>query len=813
MQRKSTLSTWWRKRQVARASRTVRRCWRACYVSVLVFVLSVTCLAQATKPAAKSEVLARAVTIYRDSFGVPHIFGRTDASVVFGLMYAQCEDNFWQLETDLIRSLGRQSELEGEKGLANDLSYRAFEVERLSKEEWRRLPAAMRALCEAWAGGVNYYLATHPEVKPRLLTRLESWQILAVNRASRRNLGNLGLRQDEIRLGVLEPRQIALSSSPDGYGWEAVPANLSSPLQRASAKASAKVGDVSPVNQAENLITASPLAVNGWANGKGETLDFSAVPEWFADPNEEPLEGSNMWAAAPSKSASGHALLLINPHVGFFGGGQRYEAHLHSEQRLNAYGFAILGTPYIRSGFNQTFGWSHTNNYADIADAYLETFDDPRKPLNYRYGNGYRTAVEWVDTVNVKTGQGPNDTVDTRRYRFRKTHHGPLVGTREGKQVAARCARLIEGGELEQRFAMNQARNFAEFKTALERLALTGSNTIYADRAGNIFYVHGNAVPKRDPKFDWTKPVDGSDPAAEWTGYHAFAELPQLTNPATGWLQNCNSTPFLTTAEGNPRKEAFPAYLAPENDTARARSSRRLLASRDKFTYEDWMHAATDTTVDDWQRGLEVLAEQWDQIKREDEARAEAIKPAWLELKTWDGVTKINSIAATLYLRMLARRSNDRDARSFKDVYALEKAVEELQNEFGRWQVEWGEVNRLQRIHTSGEEPFSDARLSWPVAGGPGSAGIVFTYNTRAEKGQQRRYGISGNTFVAVVEFGPQLRAQSILVFGQSADPQSPHHTDQAALYAAGKFKPVRFTLAEIKANLEKAYQPGRLGR
>ena len=497
---------------------------------------------------------------------------------------------------------------------------------------------------------------------------------------------------------------------------------------------------------------------------------------------------------APSKSANGHALLLINPHVGFFGGGQRYEAHLHSGERLNVYGFAILGTPYIRSGFNEFLGWSHTNNYADIGDAYLETFDDASKPLNYRYGNGYRTAVEWVDEVKVGS--------EVRRYRFRKTHHGPIVGTREGKQVAARFARLVEGGELQQRFAMNQARNFAEFKTALARVALTGSNTIYADRAGNIFYVHGNAIPKRDPKFDWTKPVDGGDPATEWQGYHAFSELPQMANPTTGWLQNCNSTPFLTTAEGNPRKEAFPTYLAPEPDTARSRSSRRLLAGREKFSYDEWTRAATDTTVDDWQRGVEQLSEQWEQLKRENEARAETIKPALLELKSWDGVAKINSVAATLYLRWFESRS--------RDLNAFEKVIGDLQTEFGRWQVEWGELNRMQRIHTNGDEPFSDARQSWPVAGGPTGAGLVFTFNTRAEKGQQRRYGISGNSFVAVVEFGPQPRAQSILVFGQSADPQSPHFTDQAALYAAGKFKPVRFTLAEIKANLERAYQPGK---
>lgn len=724
---------------------------RAVTLLALFLWASAAPLAQSSRPRLKPATLARTVTIYRDNFGVPHIFGRTDASVVFGLMYAQCEDNFWQLETDLIRGLGRQAELEGEKGLANDLAYRVFETERLSKGEWQSLPSWARALCEAWAAGLNYYLATHPAVKPRLLTQFEPWHILAVNRGGRRNLGNLGLQSNELKLGEL-------------------------------------------------------ISGGKGERDSGEALDFSAVLNSAPSEAEEPLEGSNMWAAAPRKSASGHALLFINPHVGFFGGGQRYEAHLHSQERLNSYGFAILGTPYIRSGFNQFLGWSHTNNYADTADAFLEIFDDPQQPLHYRYGQGYRRATEWTEEVIVNTEQG----VETRRYRFRKTHHGPIVGARDGKLVAARLARFAEGGELVQRFAMNQARNLAEFKAALQQRALTGSNTLYADRAGNIFYLHGNAVPKRDPKYDWTKPVEGRDMATDWTNYHRFDELPQLLNPPAGWLQNCNSTPFLTTSEGNPRQEDFPSYLAPERDTARARSSRRLLASRDKFTFDAWTHAATDTSVDDWPRGLESLSEDWERMKREDEARAEAIKPVLLELKAWNGVVKINSVAATLYLLWLESVNGARVNRAYRDLSLLESVVERLQRDFGRWQVEWGELNRLQRIHTSGTEPFSDARQSWPVAGGPGSAGIVFTFNTRAEKGQQRRYGFSGNTFLAVVEFGPRLRAQSILVFGQSADPQSRHHLDQAPLYAQGRFKPVRFTLAEIKAHLERAYQPGK---
>ncbi|MGE0128859.1 MAG: penicillin acylase family protein [Blastocatellales bacterium] len=711
----------------------------------------------------QAEKLARSVTIHRDNFGVPHVFGKTDASVVFGLMYAQCEDNFWQLETDLIRSVGRAAEADGERGLASDLAYRAFEIEKLSKAEYQRLPARVKALCDAFAAGLNYFIARNPQIKPRLITRFEPWHILAINRMGRvGGLGRIGLRQNEIRIGTLEP-------------------------------------------------------VNPAQTGNGDSdLDLTALQSWFDESKAEPLEGSNMWAISPSKSASGNAMLFINPHVGFFGGGQRYEAHLRSFQKggegLNVYGFAILGTPYIRSGFTQNMGWSHTNNYADTADAYLETFDDPKNPLAYRYGSGYRTAVEWTDEVKVKTASG----IETRRYRFRKTHHGPIIGSRDGKQVAARVAK-IEESELQQRFAMNRARNLADFKAALSRRALTGSNTLYADRAGNIFYVHGNAIPKRSTKFDWTKPVDGADVETEWPEdaskrYHALDELPHLLNPKSGFLQNCNSTPFLTTLDGNPRKEDFPAYLAPEGDTPRAKSSRRILIEKEKFTFDEWTRAATDTTVNEAGPAITRMIARWFELQDEDKALFEKLLPAIRELANWDRVAKVDSVATMLFL-LASERANrargDQADDQLARLRALEAVMGDLEKTFGTWRVGWGEINRLQRVHTSGNEPFSDEKQSWPVAGGPGAAGVVFTYNSHAEKGQKRRYGTSGNTFVSVVEFGKQLRARSILVFGQSADPKSPHHIDQAELYAQGKFKDVRFTLKEIKANLERSYHPG----
>ncbi len=711
--------------------------------------------------------LARQVTIHRDKFGVPHIFGRTDAATIFGLMYAQCEDNYRQLVADLLRSLGRAAEIDGERGLVNDLGYRAFEVERRSREEYEGLPARVRLLCDAYALGIEHYRHRHPELEPAGPARVEPWHILAVSRMGRLGgLNRVGLSAGELRIGE--------EIGPDRTTIE-----------------------------------------------RRDQPDHLELGQSTTTPAVDLDEGSNMWAVAPSKSASGRAMLLINPHVGFFGGGQRYEAHLRSDEGLNVYGFAILGTPYIRSGFTASLGWSHTNNYADTVDGYLETFDRPESPLSYRYEGGYRQAVEWQEELAVRTSGG----LVRRRFRFRRTHHGPIVGSLNGRPVAARVARLDEGGEVEQRFAMNRARNFAEFRAALSRVALTGSNTIYADRAGNIFYVHGNAMPRRATGDDWLKPVDGTTAATEWQGYHRLDELPARLNPPSGFLQNCNSTPFLMTEKGNPLAGDYPGYMAPEEDTARAQSSRRILTGRRRFTFEQWTEAATDTTVGEAAKGIEALSAEWELLKREDEARAEQIKPVILELKSWDRIARIDSVATTIFLlwfeRMRNGRGNDlgitlrgestsggKPAARFRQIAALEEVVATLERERNGWRVAWGEINRLQRIDSSGDQPFSDQRPSLPVAGGPGTAGIVFTYNTRPEKGQSRRYGISGNSFVAVVEFGPTVTARSVLVFGQSADPHSPHHLDQADLYATGRFKPVNFTLTAIRANLERSYQP-----
>jgi acyl-homoserine-lactone acylase len=665
----------------------------------------------------------RSVTIYRDTWGVPHIYAKTDAGAAFGLMYAQAEDNFWQLETDYIRALGRSAEVEGVRGISGDILYRAYEVEKRAKEAYAQADPKLRALCDAFAAGVNRYLDTHQQTHSRLLTRWEPWWILA----------------DEMR-------------GPAGSG----------------------------ITQAERA-RAFP-AITG-----------TSAP---TETGNEGDEGSNMWAIAPSRSATGHAMLLINPHIGFFGGGQRYEAHLHSGEGLDVSGFAIMGTPYIRSGHNRDLGWSHTNNYAQTADVYLEKFDDPADPLSYRYGNEHRRATQWTDEIRVQTGAG----FEVRRVTFRKTHHGPILGIRGNDGLAVRGA-AVGGGVMAQRWAMGRARNLREFQAALARRVLVGSNTIYADRAGNIWYLHGDAIPHRSIKFDWTKAVDGSDPETEWQGLHSISELPQVLNPKSGWLQNCNSTPFLTT-EGadNLERAKFPAYMAPEPETPRATRSRALLSGSRKFSFEEWAAAGMDTKVGLAERQVPEMVAAFEKLRQADPARAAGIAELIAELQRWDQVARIDSVAATLFIR---------SANATDPLAALEKTKAALESAWGTWRVAWGEVNRLQRVHTSGtEEPFRDDRPSVPVPGAPSFSGTVFTFGAREVPGQKRWYGTVGDTYVAVVDFGKKIKARSLLVMGQIADPASRHYFDQAKLYSEGRFKEAWFTSGEIRRHLERTYHP-----
>ena len=668
-----------------------------------------------------SATLARTVTIYRDTYGVPHVFGRTDASTVFGFAYAQAEDNFWRVEENFINALGRASELYGEKSLEEDRLNRALEIPRLAQTEYERLDPRMRSLCDAFAAGFNYYIAQHPEARPRLLTKIEPWYTLAF-----------------IRYNYFQ------------NGFARDPALRQTQFQTAA-----------------------------------NDIDL------------KPHTGSNGWVINPSRSASGHALLFINPHLPFFGPGQVYEGHVHSDEGWNFTGYTRFGFPLPYVGHNENGGWVSTDNAADLTDVYIETFDDPARPLAYKYGNGYRMATERVEEIRVKTPAG----LETRRFTMRKTHHGPILGSRDGKLLAIRMAKFESDGWLREWYDMTRSNSLAALKQAMSPLNMLFGNVMYGDRQGNTWYLYNGAVPKRDPRFDWTKPVDGSDPATEWQGYHTMSELPQMTNPKTGWMQNCNTTPFLLTSEGNPDPKQFPKYMIQEGDNPRGAISREILASKASFTFDEWRRVAFDTRVMSAGTRLpELLA------ALKDSTANPRLKEVHDELARWDRRSTNDSVAMTLFSLWHDRVSRN---RASSQLQALTDVVETLERDFGTWRVAWGELSRLQRFDESKDEQFQDSKSSIPVSGVNGNDGAVFTVYAAPIPGQKRRYGVAGGSYISVVEFGSRVRALSIHTFGASGDPNSKHYMDQAVLYARGEFKPAWFTLDEIRANLESAYHPG----
>src|SRR5580765_3498267 len=315
----------------------------------------------------RAQDLSQRVTIYRDIYGIPHVFGETDAATMFGFAYAQAEDNFWRIEDNYIRSLGRRTEVEGEEGLTSDRRNHALHIPQLARAEYGRLSRQTRALLDGFAAGLNAYLADHPDVHPRLLTHFEPWYPLAF-----------------IRYNYFQ----------NGFWWSA---------------------GLRPAD----LQTASDDALL-------HSKDF----------------GSNGWVIGPSKSATGHPMLFINPHLPFFGPGQVYEGHVHSKETgWNFTGYTRLGFPFPYVGHNESLGWVSTDNAADQADLYNETFVDS---THYRYGTGVRQATLWIDTLAVKTASG----VERRAVAFRKTHHGPIIGARDGKPLALKMAKLEADGWL-----------------------------------------------------------------------------------------------------------------------------------------------------------------------------------------------------------------------------------------------------------------------------------------------------------------------------------------------------------------------------
>ena len=695
---------------------------------------------------------AKNVEIIRDDFGVPHIYGKSDADAVFGLLYAQCEDDFNRIEQNYIWAIGRLSEVQGEKALYSDLRAQLYMTPEEAKINFKESPDWLQKLCVAFADGINYYLATHPEVKPKLLDHFEPWMPFYFSEGS-----------------------------------------IGGDIERVSTKKIKKFYDAK---------SESALA---------EIYDGMLRLE-YGD-----LQGSNGIAISGKMTQSGNSMLLINPHTSFF---FRGEVHVVSEEGLNAYGAVTWGQFFVYQGFNEKTGWMHTSTGTDIIDEFKETIIESKEGLSYAYGDEQRKLESYPVSLNYISDKGMKE----KSFTAYRSHHGPITHSIEDKWVAtALMWKPVQA--LQQSFLRTKQQNHTEFKQMMEMKTNSSNNTVFADAEGNIAYYHGNFIPKRNLEIDYTKPVDGSDPETDWKGLHELNENILIVNPKNGWIQNCNSTPFSAAGTYSPKSENYPKYMASFPENYRGIHATALLTKAEDLTLDKLI----DLAYDPFLPGAEVLIKGLLEAGKSASDLDEKQKSILEVLGSWNFTVDKNSIPMTLtqyylnayinsgyvkykrkgFMKMINYMAKESTAEERLAIF--DKAIEELEADFGNWQTPWGEYNRYQRLNGDIVQKFNDSLPSLPVGMASGYWGALASFGTRHGEHTKRIYGVGGNSFVAVVEFGDKVSAKSLLAGGQSGDTTSVHFDDQAERYAKAQFKTVAYYREDVIKRAVSTYHPGGL--
>jgi acyl-homoserine lactone acylase PvdQ len=692
---------------------------------------------------------AKNVEIIRDDWGIAHVYGKTDADAVFGMIYAQAEDDFNRIERNYLLSMGRLAEGEGESEIYRDLRMKLFIDPGDMREKYRQSPPWLKALMDAWAGGLNYYLAKHPEVKPKVINHFEPWMAITFSE------GSIG-------------------------------------------------GDIEQVNLKE---------LQAFYDKNPSTPIAADLRVWT-----EPT-GSNGVAIAPSNTASHHALLLINPHTSFF---FRSELQMVSDEGLDAYGAVTWGQFFIYQGFNAHAGWMHTSSGVDNIDEYAETVTRNGHRLFYQYASEHRPLQTSTITIPYKTTGG----MATKTFTVYRTHHGPIVREANGKWISVRLMQDPMHA-LIQSYIRTKAHDYKSFRKSMALHTDSSNNTIFADASGNIAYFHSNFIPRRDTHFDWTKPVDGSDPATEWHGVLSVDETPNLLNPASGWLYNSNNWPWSAAGPYSPKRSDYPVYVERGvEETPRGYHALKVLPGKKDFSIDSLLAAAFDSDLPAFDMLLPPLLKAYDELPSSDPLKSKLAEPID-HLRGWDHRWSISSVPTSLAIfwaeelgRQVAAEARAAgvtpdhysvsNATSSERLQALAAACDKLTADFGSWKTPWGEINRFQRINDDIDPPhFDDARPSIPVGFTSSRWGSLASFGARAYPGTKKWYGTSGNSFVAVVEFGKRVRARAVTAGGESGNPSSPHFNDEAGRYATGNLREVYYYRDQLKGHTERRYHPG----
>lgn len=687
------------------------------------------------------EAQADRVEILRDDFGVPHIYGKTDADAVFGLLYAQCEDDFRRVERNYVWAIGRLAELEGEEAIYSDLRANLYMTEAEAKAAYETAPNWLKELCVAFADGVNYYLHTHPEANPQVITRYEPWMPMFFFE------GSIG-------------------------------------------------GDI------ESIATGG---IKAFYEGNKALAFAQPLEDMLTEP-----QGSNGIAIAPSLTESGNAMLLINPHTSFY---FRPEVHVVSEEGLNVYGAVTWGQFFVYQGFNEKTGWIHTSTFVDFKDEFEEEIVESGGKIQYKYGEELRDVEAKTVRLKYKVGQ----ELKEREFTFYRTHHGPITHKNGEKWVATKI-NWDPVSALSQSYTRTKLNNYAEFKDMMNIRTNSSNNTVFADGEGNIAYFHGNFIPKRNPEFDFSKPVDGSNPATDWQGLHTVDESILILNPGNGWIQNCNSTPFTAAAAFSPKKEDYPVYMAPDAENYRAVHAIKVLQAVKKVDLDSFLQLAYDPYLPAFEY---LIPELISALEKPGNPSQNSVLQV---LKAWDYRTSKESVAMSVAhfygenyqreFRSMNRFINPMPTAKIPTATEItavfEKTIAQMNADFGTWNTPWSEINRFQRLSGDIDLKYDDSAPYVPVGLASGNWGALAAYGARTYEGTKRLYGYRGNSFVAVVEFGDKVKAKTILAGGQSSDPNSPHFFDQAQRYADVNFKDVAFYKEDVEKRVKEKYKPGK---
>ncbi len=703
--------------------------------------------ASADGDTARWRAEAARVTIVRDDWGIAHVHGKTDADAVFGMIYAQAEDDFNRVEYNYLMALGRVSEAEGERSIYADLRMKLFIDPVELRAQYAGSPTFLQSLMNAWADGLNYYLAVHPTVHPRVLRRFEPWMALSFTE------GSIG-------------------------------------------------GDIERVS------------TDGLAGLYGGIQKTSAIPTDFNTRFPEPT-GSNGIAIAPAATVGHHALLLINPHTSFY---FRSELQMTSDTGLNVYGAVTWGQFFVYQGFNEHAGWMHTSSGVDSVDFFTETIVRRNDKIFYRYGNEERPIITARIVVPYRTANGPMAYKTFTTYR---THRGPVVRSAGDKWISVALMQKPVAA-LSQSYLRTKAIDYATFLRVAELRANSSNNTIFADGKGEIAYLHPQFIPRRDDHFDYTQPVDGTDPKTDWHGLHALDEAPHLLDPPNGWIANSNNWPYSSAGANSPKIENFPHYMDTAGENARGVHDTLLLTGRTDFTLDSLIAAAYDPYLPAFADLVPKLVAAYDALPQSDSRKAKFVEPITL-LRGWDdrwSATSIPTSLAVFFGEALGIIVDTHAPGSRTKIYdamraatpeqlvnALEVGVDKLTSDFGTWRTPWGEINRFQRTNDAIVARFDDAAPSIPVPFTSSLWGSLASFGTNASH-TKRHYGTNGNSFVAVVEFGPVIRAKAVTAGGESGSPASPHFVDEALRYSRGELRDVYFYPGQLIGHTERRYHP-----